>query len=259
MPTPPKPTPPPPITHEVFTVDGPLTKCVPAGILSVVDDAFAARFDLYAQAAAPASIAVFSQEGGIIGAAVTTQKGIVHWVARVGDARGAAWFDARGTRTDDGPMLGRPLELSRISSRFGDRFHPITGVKKEHRGVDYAAPTGTPVRAVMDGTVKARATDGSAGNHIKLRHGSMESWYLHLDSFADNIVVGAEIKRGDIIGAVGTTGASTGPHLHYELHLGPVVLDPLDLLPSRTTEALPPTALAAHQARIQAMSLLLRR
>lgn len=260
VPAPPKTPTGPAFRATRYAVEGTLAKAVPADILEQVDAAFAGRFDLYAQAAPPATLVTFSEKDAVVGALLITNKNERHIVGRAAGVGGKqAWFDFRGARTDEGPMLGRPLELSRVSSRFGERFHPISGERKEHRGVDYAAPTGTPVRATMDGTVKVRATDNAAGNHLKLRHGaSYESWYLHLSSFAEGVSVGASIKKGDVIGYVGTTGASTGPHLHYELHLGPIVLDPLDLLPSKSAEVLPTAALAGHQERLRAMDALVR-
>ncbi|MDP2341523.1 MAG: M23 family metallopeptidase [Deltaproteobacteria bacterium] len=237
-----------------FEITGALAQAVPQEVLEGVDAAFRGRLDLYAHAAPGAKLVTFSQDNSLVGILLITPTHERHLLGRARGLGTEGWFDARGARTDEGPMLARPMALSRVSSRFGERFHPITGQKKQHRGVDYAAPSGTPVWATMDGVVKLKATDAAAGHHIKLRHGTTyESWYLHLDAFAPGIANETLVKRGDVIGFVGTTGASTGPHLHYEMHLGPVVLDPLDLLPSRTSEALPPTALAAHQSRLKQM------
>lgn len=164
----------------------------------------------------------------------------------------AGWYDQDGLSLAS-EILGRPVALSRVTSRFGARLHPITGQLKQHRGVDYGAPEGTPIYAVGSGTIKTLATDGAAGNHIKIAHDSdFESWYLHLHHFASGLARGARVEQGDIIGYVGTTGASTGPHLHYELHRNGSVLDPQKKL-SLPLRALGPLSQPQHRRTLEAL------
>ena len=117
-------------------------------------------------------------------------------------------------------FLKAPLRYKRISSNFANaRKHPIYGYTRAHRGVDYAAPIGTPVRSTADGVIrKVRRMDSQAGNFLVVSHaGGFETRYLHLNGFAPGIVQGVSVSRGTTIGYVGSTGVSTGPHLHYEI------------------------------------------
>ena len=126
-------------------------------------------------------------------------------------------------------ILKAPLKFSRISSGFSySRLHPVHKVRRPHTGVDYAAPAGTPVRAVADGVVTFRGWGGGGGNTIKIKHaGNLMTGYLHLRGFAKGIVVGARVQQGQLIGYVGSTGTSTGPHLDYRIWKNGVNIDPL--------------------------------
>jgi murein DD-endopeptidase MepM/ murein hydrolase activator NlpD len=115
-----------------------------------------------------------------------------------------------------------------LTSRFGPRMHPILKVAKLHKGTDWAAPTGTPIVAAFDGQILQAAGGGSYGNLVKITHaGGLETRYAHLSAFADGLKAGQQVRAGDLIGYVGTTGQSTGPHLHFELYEGGVAVDPL--------------------------------
>ncbi len=115
-------------------------------------------------------------------------------------------------------LLRTPINGARLSSGFGMRHHPVLGYNKMHKGVDFAAPTGTPIYAAGDGKVVMAGRHGGYGNYVKLQHTSKySSAYAHLHRFGKNIRKGKHVKQGDIIGYVGTTGRSTGPHLHYEV------------------------------------------
>ena len=115
-----------------------------------------------------------------------------------------------------------------LTSRFGPRMHPILKVLKLHKGTDWAAPTGTPVMAAFGGTILAAGDGGTYGNLIKISHpGNMETRYAHLSAFADRIKVGVAVTAGQLIGYIGTTGQSTGPHLHFELYENGVAVDAL--------------------------------
>jgi murein DD-endopeptidase MepM/ murein hydrolase activator NlpD len=125
-------------------------------------------------------------------------------------------------------FLRAPVEFKRISSRFsGSRFQPLLRVYRAHRGTDFAAAYGTPVRAVADGTVRFAGRDAGYGNLIELRHhGSVETRYAHLSGFASGVHEGAGVKQGETIGYVGSSGLSTGPHLHYEYRVAGRAVNP---------------------------------
>jgi murein DD-endopeptidase MepM/ murein hydrolase activator NlpD len=150
----------------------------------------------------------------------------------------AVYFDYAegqgGYYTTDGKnirkaFLRSPLEFSRISSGFSNRFHPILKQWRAHKGIDYAAPTGTRVKATGDGIVDfAGRHQGGYGNLVVLRHQSKyTTWYGHLSGFAKGVRKGARVAQGDVIGYVGATGLATGPHLHYEFRINDVHQNPL--------------------------------
>ena len=126
-------------------------------------------------------------------------------------------------------LLKAPLKFTRISSKFSHaRRHPVTKKVRPHHGVDYAAPSGTPVRAVADGVVTVKAHKKADGNILKIKHpGNLSSGYLHLRGFAKGIKVGARVSQGQVIGYVGSTGYSTGPHLDFRLWKGGTPINPL--------------------------------
>ena len=129
-------------------------------------------------------------------------------------------------------FLKAPLRYSRISSGFSNsRFHPVLKRYRAHHGVDYAAPSGTPVHTIGDGTVIARAYQkNGGGNYIKIKHNSVyTTTYMHLKGFAKGIYVGARVKQGDLIGYVGSTGLSTGPHLDFRVFRNGSPMNPLKL------------------------------
>lgn len=128
-------------------------------------------------------------------------------------------------------MLKAPLKFTRISSKFSNsRFHPVLKRYRPHHGVDYAAPKGTPVRAVADGVVVFRGWNGGGGNTLKIKHANnMMTGYLHLSGFAKGIVKGKRVSQGEVIGYVGSTGTSTGPHLDYRVWKGGKPINPLNI------------------------------
>jgi murein DD-endopeptidase MepM/ murein hydrolase activator NlpD len=133
--------------------------------------------------------------------------------------------------------LKAPLKYSRISSRFTyRRLHPVHRVYRAHTGVDYAAPSGTPVMAVADGVVVFKGWGGGGGNTLKIKHaGNLQSGYLHLRGYAKGIKQGSRVSQGDVIGYVGSTGTSTGPHLDFRLWRNGTPIDPLKV-PSEPSE-----------------------
>ena len=115
-------------------------------------------------------------------------------------------------------LMKTPINGARLSSPFGMRKHPIDGYNKMHRGTDFAAPLGTPIMASGDGVIKKAGWCGGGGNCVKIKHNSTyQTVYAHMSKFARGIKAGVRVKQGQIIGYVGSTGKSTGPHLHYEV------------------------------------------
>jgi len=124
-------------------------------------------------------------------------------------------------------FLKSPLQYSRVSSGFSMRKHPISGKFKAHKGVDFAAATGTPIRAVADATVDFAGNGNGYGNMVVLKHWSNYSTaYAHMSRFAPGVRKGTKVSQGQVIGYVGSTGWSTGPHLHYEFRVAGVAKDP---------------------------------
>jgi murein DD-endopeptidase MepM/ murein hydrolase activator NlpD len=128
-------------------------------------------------------------------------------------------------------FLRAPLEFRRISSAYSNaRFHPILGRWRAHRGVDYAAARGTPIRAVGDGIVARASLAGGYGKVVEIRHKrGYSSRYAHMQGFAKGLRPGTRVKQGDLIGYVGSTGLATGPHLHYEFHMGGRPVNPASI------------------------------
>lgn len=137
------------------------------------------------------------------------------------------YFDDKG-RSAKRPLLRTPIDGARLSSRFGKRRHPVLGYTKMHRGVDFAAATGTPIYAAGDGVISYRGRKGGYGNYIRIRHaGGFNTAYAHMHRFNKKATLGARVRQGQVIGYVGTTGRSTGPHLHYEILAGGRQVNPL--------------------------------
>ncbi len=127
------------------------------------------------------------------------------------------YYDIKG-KSITKSLMKTPINGARLSSSFGMRKHPILGYNKMHRGTDFAAPTGTPIMASGSGTITRARWCGGGGNCVKIKHNSSyETIYAHMKSFAKGIKEGRKVKQGQIIGYVGSTGMSTGPHLHYEV------------------------------------------
>jgi murein DD-endopeptidase MepM/ murein hydrolase activator NlpD len=135
------------------------------------------------------------------------------------DGNGGArteWFDEFGKNVK-GFLLRTPVDGARITSSFGMRRHPILGYSKMHQGVDFGAATGTPIYAAGDGVVVEAKRWGGYGNWLRIRHaGGWETGYAHLSKYAAGLRPGQTVRQGQVVAYVGSTGASTGPHLHYE-------------------------------------------
>ena len=166
-------------------------------------------------------------DGNILAAEFNTQ-GQSYRAIRFEDADGVASYYAPNGDSMLGTFLRSPVEFSRISSRFGKRKHPILKTWRAHKGVDYAARRGTPIRATADGKVILAGNKGGYGKTVVIRHaGRFSTLYGHMTGFAKNIRSGSRVKQGQTIGYVGSTGLATGPHLHYEFRLDGVHRNPL--------------------------------
>lgn len=171
---------------------------------------------------------------GRILAAEFINRGVHHSAYLFRDADGNEDYYSQDGRSHKSGFLRSPLELSRVSSGFSMRLHPVLGSWREHKGVDYSAPHGTAVKATSDGIVEFVGQQNGYGNFIVLRHGEKYTTaYGHLSGFAGGLKPGNKVRQGEIIGFVGSTGWSTGPHLHYEFRINDVHQDPLTVsLPS---------------------------
>lgn len=156
-------------------------------------------------------------------------------------------------------FLRSPLEFSRISSGFTNaRFHPVLQQWRAHKGIDYAAPSGTRVKATADGVVEFAGRQGGYGNLIVLRHQSKyTTWYGHLSGFATGMRKGRHVSQGEVIGFVGATGLATGPHLHYEFRINDMHQDPLRVV-MPAAPPITPDLKAAFEAAVQPLALRLQ-
>lgn len=146
-----------------------------------------------------------------------------------GDDGEADYFDANGQSAKKF-LMRTPIDGARLSSGYGSRLHPILGYTKMHTGTDFAAPSGTPIYAAGTGTVEKAGPNGSYGNYVKIRHANgYQTAYAHMSRFASGIRSGAHVAQGQTIGYVGTTGRSTGPHLHYEIFVKNSRVNPMSI------------------------------
>ncbi|WP_374990195.1 peptidoglycan DD-metalloendopeptidase family protein [Brevundimonas sp.] len=161
-------------------------------------------------------------------------KGVAFYRFQPAGAKEPQYFDATGKNTRSA-FMRTPLERGfRVSSSFGFRRHPIAGYRKMHQGIDFAAGTGTPVVAPADGVVVEARRWGGYGNWLRIRHSNgLETGYGHLSRYASGMRAGQRVRQGQVVAYVGSTGASTGPHLHYEIWRGGRRINPAGV---RTTE-----------------------
>ena len=211
---------------------------IPDRVIGALSDVFSGEIDFYHDVQRGDRFSVVYEMryvdgepagAGRVLAAEFVNRGMPH--------RAFYWRDADGTGnyyTDIGrnarnAFLRSPMELTRITSGFTmARFHPVLQDWREHKGVDYAAPQGTPVRVTADGVVTYAGWQNGYGNVIFIRHqGAYSTVYGHMSRFADDIKVGSRVGQGDTIGFVGMTGWATGPHLHYEFRVGDQPVDPM--------------------------------
>ena len=167
--------------------------------------------------------------GKIYGAQFTWAGKTITAIPFIQDGK-ETFFDSDGNSLRKA-FLKAPLRFSRISSRYSSsRLHPILRIRRPHFGVDYAAPVGTPVQAIGDGRVTFAGTENGSGRMVRITHNSVYSTaYLHLSRFGTGIQSGVYVKQGDIIGYVGSSGLSTGPHLDFRFYKNGSPVDPLSV------------------------------
>lgn len=188
---------------------------------------------------------------GRVLAAEFINQGKRHVVVLYPGANGKEQYYTADGRSLRQAFLRSPLEFSRVTSNFGRRLHPIHKSWRSHNGVDFGAPTGTPVKATSDGVIDFIGTQRGYGNVVVLRHrGKYATAYAHLNGFAGKLRKGMSVDQGDVIGYVGSTGWATGPHLHYEVRVNDVPQDPMKIaLP--TADPLGPQEIAKFRAATQ--------
>jgi murein DD-endopeptidase MepM/ murein hydrolase activator NlpD len=177
----------------------------------------------------------FIGHGDILATQYTNQGKTFTAVRYIDEEGEAGYYNAEGESMRKA-FLRSPIDVFRISSNFNpSRRHPILNTIRAHKGTDYAAPRGTPIRATSNGQVTRASRNGSFGNLVIVKHaGGFETKYAHLSKYANGVKKGKRVRQGDIIGYVGTTGSATGPHLHYEFLMGGVHQNPrtiIDKLP----------------------------
>ncbi len=233
---------------------------IPDAITVALADVFAGDIDFYHDLRRGDRFTVVYEARFVAGEPAGTGRLLAAEFVNRGTARRVFyWRDADGNDgyfTDAGrnarnAFLRSPMEFSRITSGFTEaRFHPILQQWRAHQGIDYAAPTGTPVRATADGVVTYVGVQNGYGNVIFVQHqGTYSTVYGHLSRFATDLKAGAPVRQGDTIGYVGMTGWATGPHLHYEFRIAGEARDPLQIgLP--TAEPIGSSGMSAYQAAI---------
>lgn len=173
------------------------------------------------------------RDGSVLAAEFTNNNKVHRAVRYTSNDGRADYYTASGLNLRKA-FLRTPVDVSRVSSGFGVRFHPILNRIKAHRGVDYAAPTGTPIRVTGDGKVAFKGLRNGYGKALIIDHGNgYQTVYAHMSQFRSDLKIGSTVKQGQVIGYVGQTGLATGPHLHYEFQVNGIHRDPLTIkLPS---------------------------
>jgi murein DD-endopeptidase MepM/ murein hydrolase activator NlpD len=191
--------------------------------------------------------------------AVETSEGRRAFYRFTDPATGKAdWYDENG-RSARKFLMRTPINGARLTSGFGMRTHPVLGFTAAHRGVDFAAPVGTPIFAAGDGVIERAGWFGAFGNYIRVGHArGYDTAYAHMSRIAPGIRVGSRVRQGQVIGFVGSTGRSTGPHLHFEVLRNDVHIDPARLRPTEA-RALSGATLEAFSREVSRIDDLRRR
>lgn len=227
---------------------------IPDGVATQMADIFSADIDMHRELkrgdtfrlifetlTADGEPVTWGQTSGKVLAAEFVNKGRTFSAIWFKDGSGkGAYFDAQG-QSKRRTFLTSPVEFSRVTSGFAMRFHPILQTWRKHNGVDYGAPTGTPVRSVADGTVEFAGRQNGYGNVVILRHGQQRSTlYGHLSRI--DVRAGQRVEQGARVGAVGSTGWATGPHLHFEYLVNGQQQNPVNIAKSAETMVIQPGA-----------------
>ena len=212
---------------------------IPAGILVGVYDLLAFEMDFERDVRAGQKFWVMYEEnfsesgekidnGNILAVSYEALRGTVQMYRFKKSDGTTGYYDAQGNGAIKS-LKRTPINNAKVTSSFSKkRKHPVLGYTRAHKGVDFRAPTGTPIPAAGAGRVVARSFNRGHGNYVKIRHnGSFETLYAHMSRFAKNVKVGTNVKQGQIIGYAGSTGMSTGPHLHYEIIKNGVHVNPM--------------------------------
>ena len=218
-------------------------------------DVFAWNIDFYRQAQAGDTFRVLVEKrfaddgderrflgyGKVIAAEyVNAGKAFRGFAFETSDKKFAGFYDERGESLER-TFLRSPMEVTRITSSYGSRFHPVLKKQKKHEGVDYGAPVGTPIWTVADGVVIDARFSKGAGNMVVIQHvNGLRTEYFHMSKFAEGVRAGSRVTQKQIIGYVGSTGMSTGPHLHFGLLRGGHHIDP-GTNQTETSKPMPPS------------------
>ena len=170
----------------------------------------------------------FVDHGEILYGALTLRGQTLELFRFIGP-EGAGYFDRNGAGARK-PLMRTPIDGARLSSKFGRRRHPVLGYTRMHRGVDFAARPGAPILAAGDGRITYARRNGSYGLYVRIRHNSRyQTAYAHMRAIRRGIRMGARVRQGQVIGFVGSTGRSSGPHLHYEILVDGRQVNPLSV------------------------------
>lgn len=170
------------------------------------------------------------QEGNILFAKLILSGREINLYRHTPDGKDFAEYFHEDGQSSKRALMKTPIEGARLSSYYGNRRHPVLGYNRLHKGVDFSAPTGTPIMAAGDGVVERASWYGSFGNYVRIRHnGTYKTIYAHMSKYGRGIKKGVRVEQGQIIGYVGATGRVTGRHLHYEVHMNDEAVNPLSL------------------------------
>jgi murein DD-endopeptidase MepM/ murein hydrolase activator NlpD len=210
---------------------------IPPGILADVFDLLAFEIDFERDIRAGQQFSVLYEEhfaegerirnGAVVKISFHARRGHVRMYRFRSPEGKVGYYDEEGNGAIK-TLKRTPINNARVTSSFGNRRHPVHGFTRQHRGVDFRAAHGTPIPAAGAGTVTVRRFCPSYGNFVRIRHGNgFETLYAHMSRFAQGVNVGTHVRQGQIIGFVGSTGVSTGPHLHYEIIRNGVHVNPM--------------------------------
>jgi murein DD-endopeptidase MepM/ murein hydrolase activator NlpD len=170
------------------------------------------------------------QEGDILFAKLTLSGKEINLYRHKPNGEDFADYFHEDGQSSKKALMKTPIEGARLSSNYGQRKHPVLGYTRMHKGVDFSAPTGTPIMAAGDGVVERASWYGSFGNYVRIRHnGTYKTIYAHMSKYGKGIKQGTRVRQGQIIGYVGATGRVTGRHLHYEVYMNGAQVNPLSL------------------------------